>query len=65
MGAGSALYGAGVDSGVIHYISKDPFSYPGAVLTVAGGSAFSSQHSGESSGSSWGQAGIKAAGQLR
>ena len=36
-GAGSALYGAGVDSGVIHYISKDPFSYPGAVLTVAGG----------------------------
>ena len=36
-GPGSALYGAGVDSGVIHYITKDAFSYPGATLAIAGG----------------------------
>jgi len=36
-GPGSALYGPGVDSGVIHYISKDPFNYPGFTLSVSGG----------------------------
>ena len=36
-GPGSALYGPGVDSGVIHYISKDAFSYPGATVSVSGG----------------------------
>ena len=36
-GPGSALYGPGVDSGVIHYISKDPFNYPGTTLSVSGG----------------------------
>jgi iron complex outermembrane receptor protein len=36
-GPGSALYGAGVDDGVIHYITKDPFSYPGTTLSVSGG----------------------------
>jgi len=28
-GPGSALYGAGVDAGVVHYLTKDPFNYPG------------------------------------
>lgn len=37
-GPGSALYGPGVDSGVIHYFTKDPFQYPGTTVSVAGGS---------------------------
>lgn len=36
-GPGSALYGAGVDAGVIHFISKDPFTYPGTTVSVTGG----------------------------
>ncbi len=36
-GPGSALYGAGVDAGVIHYISKDPFTYPGTTVSFSGG----------------------------
>ncbi len=36
-GPGSALYGAGVDAGVIHFITKDPFTYPGTTVTVGGG----------------------------
>jgi len=37
-GPGSALYGPGVTSGVIHYFTKDPFSYPGTTIAVQGGS---------------------------
>lgn len=36
-GPGSALYGAGVDAGVIHFITKDPFTSPGTTIAVAGG----------------------------
>jgi len=36
-GPGSALYGAGVDAGVVHFFTKDPFSYPGATISVSGG----------------------------
>ena len=36
-GPGSALYGAGVNDGVIHYITKDAFQYPGATISVSGG----------------------------
>lgn len=36
-GPGSALYGAGVDAGVIHFITKDPFSHPGTTISVSGG----------------------------
>ncbi len=36
-GPGSALFGAGVDAGVIHFISKDPFTYPGTTVQVGGG----------------------------
>ena len=36
-GPGSALYGAGVDAGVIHYFTKDAFTYPGATISVSGG----------------------------
>ncbi len=36
-GPGSALYGAGVDEGVIHFVTKDPFSYPGTTISLSGG----------------------------
>lgn len=36
-GPGSALYGAGVDAGVVHFVTKDPFSYPGTTVSVMGG----------------------------
>ena len=36
-GPGSALFGAGVDAGVIHFISKDPFTHPGTTVQVGGG----------------------------
>ncbi|MEX0599887.1 MAG: TonB-dependent receptor, partial [Rhodothermales bacterium] len=49
-GPGSALYGAGVDAGVVHFITKDPFSYPGTTVSVGGGSRdmflFSGRHAG-------------------
>lgn len=36
-GPGSALYGAGADAGVIHFLSKDPFTYPGTTVSAGGG----------------------------
>lgn len=36
-GPGSALYGPGVDQGVVHFISKDPFSFPGTSVMISGG----------------------------
>ncbi len=36
-GPGSALYGPGGDTGMIHYISKDAFNYPGTTIAVSGG----------------------------
>ncbi len=36
-GPASALYGAGVDAGVIHFFSKDPFTHPGTSIAVSGG----------------------------
>lgn len=33
-GPGSALYGPGADQGVIQFITKDPFAYPGTPLAV-------------------------------
>ncbi len=36
-GPGSALYGAGVDAGVVHFITKDPFAHPGTTISVQGG----------------------------
>ena len=36
-GPGSALYGAGVDAGVIHYITKSALDHPGVTLAVSGG----------------------------
>lgn len=36
-GPGSALYGPGVDAGVIHYITKSPFTHPGTTISFSGG----------------------------
>ncbi len=36
-GPGSALYGPGVDQGVVHFITKDPFRHPGTTLSISGG----------------------------
>ncbi len=36
-GPGSALYGAGVDAGVIHYLTKNPFDHPGTAVSFGGG----------------------------
>ena len=37
-GAASALYGPGVTSGVVHFISKNPIDYPGTSIELIGGS---------------------------
>jgi outer membrane receptor for ferrienterochelin and colicins len=34
LGPGSALYGPDVTTGVIHFISKDPFKYPGTTVEL-------------------------------
>jgi len=36
-GPGSALYGAGVDQGVVHFTTKDPFTHPGTTVSIQGG----------------------------
>ena len=36
-GPGSALYGPGVEAGIVHFISKDPFRHPGSAVSVYGG----------------------------
>lgn len=33
----SALYGPGGESGVVHFISKNPFTHPGLALSIGGG----------------------------
>ena len=37
-GAASALYGPGVTSGVVHFMSKSPIDYPGTTVEMLGGS---------------------------
>lgn len=37
LGPGSALYGPDVTSGVVHFISKDPFRHPGTTIELVGG----------------------------
>ena len=36
-GSGSSIYGAYSNSGVIHFISKDPFKYPGTSVELSSG----------------------------
>ena len=37
LGPASALYGPGVGAGVVHYLSKDPFKYPGTSINLQAG----------------------------
>jgi iron complex outermembrane receptor protein len=37
LGPASALYGPGVGAGVVHYLSKDPFKYPGTSINLQTG----------------------------
>ncbi len=49
-GPGSALYGAGVDAGVVHFFTKDPFTNPGTAFALTGGQqslfGFEGRHAG-------------------
>ncbi len=36
-GPGSALYGPGVEAGIVHFISKSPFDEQGTTLSIGGG----------------------------
>jgi iron complex outermembrane receptor protein len=36
-GPSGALYGPGVSAGVIHFLSKDPFKYPGTTVSLSAG----------------------------
>ncbi|RMH89552.1 MAG: TonB-dependent receptor [Calditrichaeota bacterium] len=59
-GPGSALYGPGVDAGVIHYITKDPFSHPGTTISMGGGNrskGFATDNVGELGFAAFRQAG--------
>lgn len=51
-GPGSALYGGNVTSGVVHYISKSPFTSQGTTVEVTGGNQstyqFAARHAGVS-----------------
>lgn len=49
-GPGSALYGPGVEAGIVHFISKNPFQHPGTSVSISGGNqslfAASFRHAG-------------------
>lgn len=53
-GPGSALYGSGVDQGLMHFVTKDPFSYPGTSISIGGGERsfmdFEMRHAGSFNG---------------
>jgi len=62
-GPGSALYGAGVDAGVIHYITKNPFSHPGTTVSLGGGERGSTYASFRQAGALSDKWGYKLTGQ--
>ena len=49
-GPGSALYGPGVETGVVHFLSKSPFKYKGTSLSIGTGTkaniSFAGRHAG-------------------
>ena len=63
-GPGSALYGPGVTSGVIHYFTKDPFQYPGATISVSGGQQGFFATQGRVAGTFGDNWGVKVTGQF-
>ena len=63
-GTGAALYGPGVDSGVIHYITKDAFSHPDVTVAVGGGQRSLLNFQGRVAGVVGQKLGLKVAGSL-
>jgi iron complex outermembrane receptor protein len=63
-GPGSALYGPGVDAGVVHFLTKDPFGYPGTSVSVAGGERSLFSFEGRHAGVINGNLGYKITGQF-
>lgn len=59
----SAIYGQGAESGVVHYISKNPFSHPGLSLSVGGGERSSTFGSFRGAASLFKRIGFKVTGQ--
>ena len=57
-GPASALYGPGVTAGVVHFLTKDPFDYPGTTVELVGGnqSTFRStiRHAGHNAAKTFG-----------
>jgi len=58
LGPGSALYGPDVTSGVVHFISKDPFRHPGTTVEVVYGERntkkFAIRHAGHNEAATFG-----------
>jgi iron complex outermembrane receptor protein len=63
-GPGSALYGPGVDAGVIHYITKSPFTSPGTSVSLGGGERSSYYASFRQAGILGSKVGYKITGQF-
>ncbi len=51
-GPGSSLYGSGVESGVVHFVTKSPLSSPGTTIMMSGGQRESFQTALRHAGSS-------------
>ncbi|MBK1875772.1 TonB-dependent receptor [Pelagicoccus mobilis] len=49
-GPGSALYGPGVEQGIIHFITKDPFEHPGTSISLGFGTQSTAQSSFRNAG---------------
>ena len=57
-GAGSALYGPGVASGVVHFVTKNPIDFPGTTIELMGGElntvGVTARHAGRSASRKFG-----------
>ncbi len=62
-GPAGALYGTGVDGGVLHFVTKDPFQDPGTSLALSGGSRSSLNAQFRQAGVLGGKVGYKFTGQ--
>ena len=61
-GPGSALYGPGVEQGVIHFITKDPLTFPGTSVMIGAGERSVFQGSVRHAGNLQGRFGYKVVG---
>lgn len=63
-GPAGAVYGPGVDAGVIHFVTKDPFRYPGTTIALTGGQQSLAQGELRHAGVVGGRFGYKITGQV-